>query len=75
MGGRLRREEIYIYIYLWLIRVVQQKPTQKHFVKQLSSNQRKKKERFYASNAEGVSLVPGQGTKIPHAVQCYEKLK
>ena len=25
--------------------------------------------RFCASNAEGAGLIPGQGTKIPHAVQ------
>ena len=25
--------------------------------------------RFHASNARGAGLIPGQGTKIPHAVQ------
>ena len=28
-----------------------------------------------ASNAGGVDLTPGQGTKIPHAVQCSQKKK
>ena len=28
-----------------------------------------------ASNAGGVGLTPGQGTKIPHAMQCGKKKK
>ena len=31
--------------------------------------------RLCASNAEGVGLIPGQGTKIPHAMHCGQKLK
>ena len=29
--------------------------------------------RFHASNAGGVGLGPGWGTKIPHAVRMHEK--
>ena len=29
--------------------------------------------RFHASNAGGVGLVPGWGTKIPHAVGMHKK--
>lgn len=31
--------------------------------------------RLHASNAGGVSLVSGGGTKIPHALQCNQKKK
>ena len=31
--------------------------------------------RLCASNAEGAGLIPGQGTKIPHAVQHCQKKK
>ena len=31
--------------------------------------------RLCASNARGVGLIPGQGTKIPHAIQCGQKKK
>ena len=30
--------------------------------------------RLHASNAEGPGSNPGQGTKIPHAVWCDQKL-
>ena len=31
--------------------------------------------RLWASTAEGMGLIPGQGTKIPHAVQGGKKKK
>ena len=31
--------------------------------------------RLCVSNARGVGLIPGQGTKIPHAIQCGQKKK
>ena len=31
--------------------------------------------RLCASNAGGAGLIPGWGTKIPHAVQCSQKEK
>ena len=31
--------------------------------------------RLRASTAEGAGLIPGQGTKIPHAVWCSQKKK
>ena len=30
--------------------------------------------RLCAANAEDVGSIPGQGTKIPHAVQCSQKI-
>jgi len=30
--------------------------------------------RLHASTAEGVSLIPGQGTKIPYAALCGQKI-
>ena len=29
--------------------------------------------RLYAPNAGGTDLIPGQKTKIPHAMQCNQK--
>ena len=31
--------------------------------------------RFCASNAGGMGLIPGQGTEVPHAAECGQKLK
>ena len=31
--------------------------------------------RLHTSNAEGMGLIPGQGTKIPHATWCSQKKK
>ena len=31
--------------------------------------------RFHASTAEGMGLIPGQGTKTPHAKRYSEKTK
>ena len=30
--------------------------------------------RLHAANAEGMGSIPGQGTKIPHAVKCSQKI-
>ena len=30
--------------------------------------------RLHASTAGGTDLIPGQGTKIPHATQCGQKI-
>ena len=31
--------------------------------------------RLHASNAEGTGLIPAQGAKLPHAIQCGQNLK
>ena len=31
--------------------------------------------RLHASNAEGTSLIPDQGAKLPHAIQYGQNLK
>ena len=30
---------------------------------------------LHAANAGGMGLIPGQATKIPHAMQCGQKIK
>ena len=56
MGGRLRREEINIYM---ADSSCTAEPTQ-HCKAVILQSKGKKKERVYASEAEGMSLVPGQ---------------
>ena len=29
---------------------------------------------LHTSNAQGIGLIPGQGTKTPHATQCGQKM-